>query len=234
MTANTPTTTIELPIPAGSLIVSCQAPQGSPLRRPDMIAAMASAAELGGASAVRVDGPDDVAAVAAEVALAILGIHKVGDRDGVYITPTSVTAEAVIDAGASMVAVDGTARPRPGGETLTHLVDRVHERGVPVMADCATLDHGRFAADAGCDVLATTLSGYAGGPSADGPDVRLVKELADQTGLPVVAEGRYTSPGEVADAFDAGAYAVVVGTAITDPIQITRRFVDVTPRQKMA
>lgn len=102
------------------------------------------------------------------------------------------------------------------------------------MADCATLEHGLFAADAGCDVLATTLSGYAGGPDANGPDVRLVKELTDQTGLPVVAEGRYASPGEVADAFDAGAYAVVVGTAITNPIQITRRFVDVTPRQKMA
>jgi len=229
MIANTPTT-IEHPIPARSLIVSCQAPQGSPFRRPEMIAAMASAAELGGASAVRVDGPDDVAAVAAAVSLPILGLHKAGDRDGVYITPTSEAAGAVIDAGASIVAVDGTDRPRPGGQTLAELVSRVHDRDVAVMADCATLEHGLFATDADCDLLGTTLSGYAGGRSTDGPDVGLVKELADQTGLPVIAEGRYACPDEVADAFDAGAYAVVVGTAITDPIQITRRFVDATPR----
>jgi N-acylglucosamine-6-phosphate 2-epimerase len=231
MTANTPApTSLGLPIPAGSLVVSCQAPSGSPFRRSELIAAMATAAHLGGASAVRVDGPDDVAAVAAAMPLPVLGINKVGSRDGVYITPTFEAAAAIVRAGAAMVALDGTDRPRPEGTTLEQLVARIHDDlDVPVMADCATLADAAHAAGAGCDVLATTLSGYVGGPASDGPDVRLVGDIADRFDLPVVAEGRYATPDQVSDAFHAGAYAVVVGTAITNPIHITRRFVGVTP-----
>lgn len=234
----------DLFISAGGLVVSCQSPEGNPVQGPQMMAAFARAAEHGGAVAIRANGPADVAAIRAATALPVIGINKTGPRDGVYITPTPAAAAEVVAAGAAMVAVDGTDRPRPQGWTLPALVEVLHkEFGVPVMADCDSMTSATYAAEAGCDVLATTLSGYTNDLAAPHgadhtdhhaevpgePDLELLAAMAAGFGLPVVAEGRYRTPAQVSAAFAAGAHAVVVGTAITNPAELTRSFVAATP-----
>lgn len=220
--STTVSTVDTLPFPAGSLLVSCQARPDNPLHGPTPMSLMAAAAAAGGALGIRADGPADVAAIRSTVDLPIIGINKVGDPGGVYITPTFEAATAVVEAGASMVAIDGTARPRPDGGTLAELISRIRtELGVPVMADVDNVVAGLAARQAGADVVATTLSGYTGGPVPDGPDVDLVAALVDRLDCPVLAEGRYRTPEHVRAAISAGAYAVIVGTAVTNPMAIT-------------
>lgn len=214
---------------AGGLIVSCQAPDGDPLDGPDMMARMAKAAELGGAVGIRADGPGDIAAIRAGVALPIIGIYKIKDENTpVYITPTFASAQAVAKAGADIIAIDGTQRPRAGATSLQGLIEQIHaELHLPVMADVSTLDEGIQAARAGADIVATTLSGYtpySRPPQHYEPDFELIRELAGSVSVPVIAEGRFTRPEHVEMAFDAGAYAVVVGTAITRPQWIVEQF----------
>ncbi|GED83449.1 N-acetylmannosamine-6-phosphate 2-epimerase [Streptomyces sp. NPDC091412] len=219
-------TTIPSPVTAvaGRLIVSCQAPEGDPMRDTATLVRLARSAEAGGAAAVRVNGPEVVAAVAAAVALPVIGLWKDGDT-GVYITPTVRHALAVAEAGAHVVAADATARPRPDGGSFADLVTAVHSAGALVMADVATLEEGVLAARQGADFVSTTLSGYApGSPRQSGPDLELVAALARATGTPVVAEGRIGTPEEAAEALARGAHSVVVGTAITAPTALTHRF----------
>ncbi|SDL40634.1 N-acetylmannosamine-6-phosphate 2-epimerase [Nonomuraea jiangxiensis] len=214
------------PLPPRSLVVSCQAAATSPLHGPGPMAMMARAAEQAGAVAIRANGPADVAAIAEAVRLPIIGINKTGDRAGVFITPTVAAAAEVIRAGATLVALDGTLRPRPDGTTLAEQIAAIHdEYGVPVMADVDGYEAGLAAREAGADLVATTLSGYTGpGPVPAGPDVELVAALAAALDCPVVAEGRYSTPEQFRAALDAGAHAAVVGTAITNPGAIVQRF----------
>jgi len=216
----------------GGLIVSCQASPESPLYGPSLMAAMAAAAVQGGAVGIRANGPEDIAAIRARVTVPIIGLWKQHHPgSAVYITPTPEAARAVARAGADLIALDATARPRPGGGTLRDLIAFVHQDlGRLVMADVSTLAEGEQALMAGADVLATTLAGYT--PTSrqqQAPDLQLVAELA-ALGAPVVAEGRLRTPFQVAEAFRRGAFAVVVGTAITDPIWLTRQFARATPR----
>lgn len=209
------------------LIVSCQAPAGDPLRGSVFMARMAVAAEAGGAVGIRANGPSDIQAIRESVALPVLGIFKVEYPDSpVYITPTFEEARQVVEAGAAAVALDATSRPRPKGERLESLIARIHEElDVPVMADVAAYEEGVRAAQLGADAVASTLSGYVGGgPPGPAPDLELVGRLAAQLAVPVVAEGRYHAPEQAAEAIAAGAYAVVVGTAITRPHIITQAF----------
>ncbi|MEV5829144.1 putative N-acetylmannosamine-6-phosphate 2-epimerase [Spirillospora sp. NPDC052242] len=212
----------------GRLIVSCQAGHGHPLRDTAALTRSARAAEAGGAVAIRcggVGGVADVAAIADAVAVPVIGLTKDG-TDGVFITPTVEAARAVVAAGASVVAADATSRPRPDGRPVADSIAAVHDAGALFMADVATLDEGVAAAEAGADMIATTLAGYTGpGPVPDGPDIGLVRAL--RAALPdalLIAEGRYHSPDAAAAAIEAGATSVVVGTAITDPQWITARF----------
>lgn len=213
-------------LPAGSLVVSCQAQPGNPFYAPAAMALMARAAEAGGALAIRANGADDVRAIRAVTAIPIIGIDKLGDPEGVYITPTVEAAASVVHAGADLVAIDGTDRPRP--VPLTEQIRRIHdELGVAVVADVDGVDAGLAARDGGADLVATTLSGYTGGggPVPDGPDLELVARLADKLDCPIVAEGRIRTPEQVRAAREAGAHAVVVGFAITNPMDITARLV---------
>lgn len=216
-------------VPRDSLIVSCQAAAGHPLRSSAVMALMARAAELGGAAAVRANGADDVREIRAAVSLPIIGINKLGPVDGVFITPTVSAAISVIDAGAAIVAIDGTARVRPDGSTLAAQIEGIKQRTPAlVMADIDTVEAGLAARQAGADAVATTLSGYT--PASreavlDGPDVDLVRRLAGELDCPVVAEGRVRDESDVAAVQAAGAHAVVVGAAITDPQAIAARFV---------
>ena len=213
-------------LPRG-LVVSCQARADNPLHGPHFMGAMALAARDGGAVAIRANGADDIAAVRA-AGLPVIGIHKVFSSDyPVYITPDFAAAEAIVAAGAGIVALDCTERPRDG-EHPGVLVRRIRdELGAEVFADVSTFEEGLKAAEWGADYVATTLSGYteATQPKPDAPDLKLLEALAKRLEVPVVAEGRYNTPDRVAEAFALGAHAVVVGTMITNPREITRMFV---------
>ncbi len=209
----------------GGLVVSCQAYPGEPMRTPDTMCRVAQAAALGGAVAIRAQGLDDIAAIRAAVELPLIGLWKDGEDD-VFITPTLEHALSVARAGAHVVALDGTDRPRPDGRSLAETISAVHKlTGALVMADCSTFDEGVAAAAAGADLVGTTLAGYtAYTTKSDGPDVALVSDLATALRVPVIAEGRIHSPAQAAAAMRAGAHAVVVGTAITHPTTITGWF----------
>ena len=218
------------PIPAlrGGLIVSCQAGPLDPLHGPEFMAAMARAAAIGGAIAIRANGPEDVAAIRDAVALPIIGIWKVDVPGvGVRITPSIEQARAVAAAGASIIALDATDRERMDGLAAVEWITMVrHETGLPVMADVSSYEEGLMAESAGADLVATTLAGYVdGAPSSDGPDLDLVARLAPDLQVPLIAEGRLSTPQEAARALALGAYAVVIGNAITRPEWITARFV---------
>jgi len=190
------------------------------------MSAIARAAELGGAVGIRAEGTADVRAIKDAVGVPVIGLIK-RDVPGspVRITPSVEDALAVADAGADMVAVDATLRPRPGGlSARDFLAELAGALEPPLLADVDSLEAGVAARAAGADAVATTLSGYAGdGSPPEEPDVELVGRLAAELDCPVLAEGRYSTPTQVAAALDAGAFAVVVGTAITDPAALTRR-----------
>ena len=220
-------------IPRG-LVVSCQAPPGDPLHGSAFMARMAVAAGLGGAIAVRADGAADIGAIRGAVDLPIIGICKRRyPRSAVSITATFAEAREVALAGGAVVALDGTARRRPGDLALGALIERIHlELALPVLADVATLEEGREAADLGADAVASTLSGYTeGAPEVGGPDLDLVRRLAGAVGVPVLAEGRFQTPAEAEMAIEAGAHAVVVGTAITRPHLIAASFASALRRR---
>lgn len=210
----------------GKLIVSCQAYMGEPMRHPETMAQMARAAELGGAAAIRCQGLSDIAAIKGRVEIPVLGLWKEG-HEGVYITPTLRHARACIAAGADVVALDATGRPRPDGRTFEETVAALKGETL-IMADCACMDDVRRAVAAKVDIISTTLAGYTDDrPKTDGPDLEFVREAVAEAGdIPVFCEGRIHTPQQAREAMDAGAFAVVVGTAITHPTSVTGWFCD--------
>ncbi|MCV7289258.1 N-acetylmannosamine-6-phosphate 2-epimerase [Mycolicibacterium wolinskyi] len=211
---------------AGGLIVSCQAYPGEPLRHPDTMARMADAVVAGGAVGIRAEGVDDISTIKSRTTVPLIGLWKEG-TDGVFITPTLRHATAVREAGADIVALDGTRRARPDGRTLAATITRLRDSApTVVMADCASLDDALVARDAGADVIGTTLAGYTEyRPMTDGPDLDLLAQLVSRLpDVPIIAEGRVHTPAQARAALDTGAYAVVVGTAITHPTTITGWF----------
>lgn len=219
-------TAAELEALRGRLIVSAQAYPGEPMRTPQTMAQVAASAEIGGAAAVRVQGIADIQFTRSAVEVPVIGLFKDG-HDGVFITPTIAHALAVAQAGAHIVALDGTRRQRPDQKSLAETISAVHERSSAlVMADCGSLDDALAAAEAGADLIGTTLAGYTGErKKTEGPDLELIEQIAAANlGLPLIAEGRIHTPAQARAALDAGAFAVVVGTAITHPASITGWF----------
>lgn len=210
----------------GGVIVSCQALAGEPLHGATIMAHMAVAAQQGGAVGIRADGPADIRAIHSAVSLPVIGLFKDGDDD-IYITPTWAHACMVADAGADVIALDGTQRPRPDGRSLKEMIKAIHTKlGKLTLADVSTLEEGAAAEAAGADFVATTLAGYTPySAKNDGPDLDLVQALANRLRVPVIAEGRINTPAAAKAAIEAGALAVVVGTAITRPQWITAQFV---------
>ena len=208
------------PWPRG-LIVSVQAPEGSPLRHPEVIAAMAEACLRNGATGVRLESPEHIGAVRRRCPEAlIVGLWKRSFPDSpVYITPRWEEIRAVWAAGADVVALDATSRPRPGGEDLATLVRRSREElGAPLMADVDSLAHGLRAAELGCAWVGTTLFGYTEETAGQRPPAwdllePLRQQLPPQVAL--VCEGGIAGSDQARRALELGADAVVVGTAIT-------------------
>jgi len=205
-------------LPQG-LIVSCQAPVDSPLHDPIIIAAMAQAASNQGASGVRIDTPAHIEAVRRQLPTTpIIGLWKqpLPEFD-VYITPQFHHAARVASAGADIIAIEATLRQRPGGETVETLIARIHEElNKPVMADVDTIENAIAAQKAGADFVGTTLYGYtAQTKHLSPPGFDLLSQLVEQLDIPAICEGGIASPQMAQDALKLGAYAVVVGTAIT-------------------
>lgn len=214
----------------GKLIVSVQAYDGEPLRRPSIMAAMALACEAGGAAAIRCQGLADISAIKGLVQVPVIGLWKEG-HEGVYITPTLRHALACVWAGADVVALDATSRPRPDGRTFEQTVEGIRAQAETlIMADCMTIDDIRHAVACGCDLVSTTLSHNK--PAIDttldeGPDIDLLKAATSEfPNVPVICEGHVHTPADAKAALDAGAWAVVVGTAITHPTSLTSWFVE--------
>jgi putative N-acetylmannosamine-6-phosphate epimerase len=206
----------------GGLIVSCQPVAGGPLDKPEFVVGFALAAKDGGAVGLRIEGLAHVRAVRAACDLPIVGLVKRPVPDSpVFITPSVDDVARLAEAGADIIAFDATLRPRP--EPVDALVRAAHQKGCLAMADIATIEDARAAAAAGADVIGTTLSGYTGGEVPQQPDLPLVAACAD-LGRPVFAEGRYHGPDQARAAMEAGAAAVVVGSAITRPEHITGWF----------
>ena len=206
---------------ASGLIVSVQAPQGSPLRAPEVIAAMAEASLANGASGVRLESPEHIGAVRRRCPDAlIIGLWKRTFADSpVYITPGWQEIKAVWAAGADVIALDATERHRPQGQQLAALVARAKdELGARLMADIDSLANGLRAAELGCDWVGTTLFGYTEATAGLKPPAwDLLPPLRDAlpAAVPLICEGGIASAEQARRAVDLGADAVVVGTAIT-------------------
>lgn len=201
-----------------TLIVSCQAPVESPLHDPYVIAAIAKAAILSGASAVRIDTPAHITAVRQQISAPIIGLWK-QQIPGyeVYITPQFSHAEAIAKAGADIIAIDATLRERPNQEQLTTIINRIHQEvGKLVMADIDTIEAAIAAANAGADIVGTTLYGYTKETKhLSPPGFQLLAEMVEKLPVPVICEGGISSPKMAQQALEIGAFAVVVGTDIT-------------------
>ncbi|HET9391941.1 MAG TPA: putative N-acetylmannosamine-6-phosphate 2-epimerase [Candidatus Rubrimentiphilum sp.] len=219
----------------GGLIVSVQARTGSALDNPDVLAAIATAAKEAGAVGIRAAGEANLKAIRKRVDLPIIGIVK-REYPGFepYITPTLQEVREIAGCGAEIVAFDATGRPRPGGLGIADLIAEIQGTGALAMADCATAADGVAAQAAGADVVATTLCGYT--KETDGrvlPALDLVRELAELDVF-VICEGGVHSPAQGAAALEAGAEAVVVGTAITNVEWLTQEFAEALKRSSRA
>ena len=205
----------------GGLIVSVQAPEGSPMRHNDVIAAMAEASLNNGAIGVRLESPEHIGAVRRRCPEAlIIGLWKRTFADSaVYITPGWEEIRAVWAAGADVVALDATDRPRPKGQDLAALIRRAREElHAPLMADVDSVANGLRAAELGCQWVGTTLYGYTEATASQSPPAwGLLPQLRQQLPLEtlLICEGGISSPQQARQALEGGADAVVVGTAIT-------------------
>lgn len=217
------------PLIEGKVIVSAQAPEGHALRDNHALTAIAKACVDGGSPAIRCGGyggVEDIASISEAVDVPVFGLTKEGTT-GVYITPTRESVRAVAKAGAAVVCADATFRDRPDGSTVADLIQVAHEEGLVFMADCATSDQAKAAAEAGADIVSTTLAGYTEDRAkTTGPDFECLEAARKAIGPDVflIGEGRFSSPADAVRGLELGANAIIVGTAITDPGWITAQF----------
>ena len=215
------------------VIISCQAMPSEPLYLEECMTAMMKSVLNGGAQGLRVAGVRDVKIAKSISDVPVIGLTKPDVipknwKEIVYITPTLKDVIDLIQAGADIVAFDGTSRPRPKC-TLQEIIKYIKINRRKSMADISTLEEGINCAELGVDVLSTTLSGYTTHSPlvSDEPDFKLLEELVKETDKPVILEGRIWEPDDINKAFDLGAYAVVIGSAITRPQLITKRFINI-------
>lgn len=217
----------------GGLIVSCQALSGEPLHGSETMVKMATAAMRGGAAGIRANSVADIRAIRQAVALPLIGLIKEAYGDNpVYITPTLREVEALAESGADILAMDATGRTRPGGGTIAELFPKIRARYPEkvFMADCATVEDGLRAQALGFDCVGTTLAGYTDETrEQELPNFELMRRLSERLEIPVIGEGGIWNPEQLAQAFRQGIHCAVVGTAITRPMDITRRFVAALP-----
>ncbi|MBQ4050388.1 MAG: N-acetylmannosamine-6-phosphate 2-epimerase [Oscillospiraceae bacterium] len=214
----------------GGLIVSCQALASEPLHSSYIMSRMAFAAKEGGACGIRANSPEDIVEIRKTVDLPVIGLHKVDyDDSEIYITPTMKEIDALVATGVEIIALDATKRTRPGGLTLTEFFTEVRAKYPDqlFMADTSCFEEGKLAAELGFDLIGTTMSGYT--PYTKGrslPDYELMERYVKELDKPIIAEGGIWEICQLKTAMATGVWAAVVGTAITRPRDITRRFVE--------
>lgn len=209
------------------LIVSCQAPPGDPLDHVETLTRIAMSALRGGAGGLRANGVECVAAFRRETTLPIIGIQKRSIHGEISITPDFASAQSIAQAGADVIALDCSRARHVDAESWPRLITRIHnDLGKPVLADIATSEEALAAEDGGADAVATTLYGFTPETAESrGVNWHMVEKLAETLRVPLIVEGHISQPQEVHRALDLGAFAVVVGSAITRPESIAARFI---------
>lgn len=212
------------------LIVSCQALEYEPLYTTEggVMPLMAKAAAMSGAVGIRANTVRDITQIKAVVDLPVIGIIK-KDYPGtpMYITVTMAEVDALVGCGVDILAVQGTSALRPDGKTAPEFIREVKAKYPDqlLMADIATFEEAMTCAEAGANFVGTTMRGYT--PETTGLndiDFDFVAKLAKECPAKVIAEGHIHYPEQARKALEAGAYALVVGGAITRPAEITARF----------
>ena len=214
----------------GELIVSCQALPGEPLYREEggVMCLMAQAAKNAGVKAIRAQGVLDIKQIKEQTNLPVIGIIKKSyEGYASYITATMDEVDKLVEAGSDIIALDCTNRERGDGKTPSEFVKEIKEKypNVLLMADISNLEEAIEAERAGVDFVGTTMNGYTpytANSKKYHPD--LVKEIVKNVKVPVIAEGKIHTPEQAKQAFEAGAYCIVVGGAITRPQEIATRF----------
>lgn len=221
----------------GKVIVSCQAVPGEPLyvEEKSIMYLMARAAKRAGTPAIRTSSIRDVIAIKEETGLPVIGLVKI-QYDGFesYITPTMKEVDDLVAAGSDVIALDCTNRKRGDGKTINEFITEVRTKypDAILMADISTYEEGVNAWKLGMDIVGTTMSGYTSySPQISGPDYELVTKLSRTVDIPVIGEGKVHSPEEAVKMLDAGAFAVVVGGAITRPLEIATRFIQAVEKR---
>lgn len=216
----------------GKIIVSSQAMPNEPFYEENCMMAMMQSVVNGGAAGLRVAGKRDVIN-ATTFGIPVIGLTKPNKlpenwRSIVYITSGVKEVKELIEAGADIIAFDGTSRPRPDGSNVEQLIQLIHFAGRLAMADISTVEEGVNCAKLGADIISTTLAGYTdeSGDAGENPDFELLEKLVNTIEKPVFLEGRVWAPEEAKKAFELGAYSVVIGSAITRPHLITKRFTE--------
>jgi len=216
----------------GQLIVSCQALPNEPLHSSFIMGRMAKAAKEGGAKGIRANTVVDIKEIKEQVDLPVIGIIKreYGDNP-VYITPTMKEIDELMEVKPEVIAVDATCRTRPDGKNLDKFVSEIRAKYPDqlLMADCSTLEEMLHADEIGFDFIGTTLVGYteqSKGNKIEANDFEIIRSLLEKAKHPVIAEGNIDTPEKVRRVLDLGCYSVVVGSIITRPQVITKRFVD--------
>ncbi|MGG5340964.1 N-acetylmannosamine-6-phosphate 2-epimerase [Enterococcus sp. AZ192] len=212
----------------GKLIVSCQALENEPLHSSFIMGRMALAAEEGGAKGIRANSVTDINEIKKQTELPVIGIIKRDyDDSDVYITPTMKEVDELLTTSVEIIALDATKQTRPDNEKASDLVERIHRSGRLAMADISTLSEALQAEKDGFDLVSTTLAGYTSySRKTDTPDFDLLKEIVQQVDVPVIMEGHTDAPEQVTKALELGAFSVVVGSIITRPQLITKRYVE--------
>lgn len=218
----------------GGLIVSCQALKTEPLYSSFIMSRMAVAAKLGGAVGIRANTPEDIKSIKEVVDLPIIGLYKqVFDDSDVYITPTEEAIDELMAVGPDIIAIDATNRTRTKGISLDEFFAKIRKKypDMLFMADCSCYEDGIHAQEIGFDLVGTTLCSYTE-ETKDMviPNYNLMEALANDLSIPVIAEGGIWSPEDLKNAMDTGVLAAVVGTAITRPMEITKKYVQAITR----
>ena len=222
------------------LIVSCQALPDEPLHSSFIMGRMAKAAKEGGACGIRANSREDIEEIKRNVELPIIGIVKKEYADSpVYITPTMREVDALVEAGADIIALDATGPRRPDGVLLDDFVEEIRNRypGQPLMADCSTVEEVLHADRLGFDFLGTTLVGYteqSAGKQIEENDFEIIRQILEMVNHPVIAEGNINTPQKARRVLEIGCYSVVVGSIITRPQVITRTFTEEIDKLAMA
>jgi len=214
----------------GSIIVSCQALPSEPLYCEEMslMPYMAKAAQMAGSKCIRTSSIRDVVEIKKATGLPVIGLVKrVVEGYASYITPTMQEVDELVAAESDIIALDCTMRERGDGTTINEFIAQIKEKypDIVLMADISTFEEGVNAEKCGVDLVGTTLSGYTDySPKVDGPDYDLVEKLVKTLKIPVIAEGKVHYPDQAKKMLELGAHAVVVGGAITRPLEIAQRF----------